>query len=149
MQDRPNSSPAAQAHPRRETGRAALAFILIVVMLDMIGFSMLFPVNAYIVREYNTDALAVTLLTVIFAAGQFTATPVLGRLSDLYGRRPVLLTCVAGSAIGYFMFGVGGALWAGVAYDHISPGSPFWTTAILLLGAWIVLARTRPSHLAR
>ncbi|HJZ49861.1 MAG TPA: MFS transporter, partial [Roseiflexaceae bacterium] len=37
--------------------------------------------------------------------------PILGRLSDRYGRRPVLLISVLGSAFGYYLFGVGGALW--------------------------------------
>lgn len=91
--------------------RGAMVFILGVVLLDVIGLTMLMPVSAYIVREYSAGALAVTLLTVIYAAGQFLAAPLLGRLSDRYGRRPVLLLCVLGSAAGYFLFGMGGALW--------------------------------------
>lgn len=89
----------------------AMIFIIAVVLLDVIGFSMLFPVTAYIVREYNTSASAVTLLTVIYAAAQFLAAPWLGRVSDRFGRRPVLLICVFGSALGYILFGIGGALW--------------------------------------
>lgn len=91
--------------------RAALAFLFGVVLLDVIGMSMLFPVAAYIVRAYNSDALTVTLLSVIYAAGQFIATPILGSLSDRYGRRPVLLLSLLGSAGGYVLFGLGGALW--------------------------------------
>ncbi|KPV53343.1 hypothetical protein SE17_10175, partial [Kouleothrix aurantiaca] len=91
--------------------RAALAFLFGVVLLDVVGMSMLFPVAAYIVRAYNSDALTVTLLSVIYAAGQFVATPVLGSLSDRYGRRPVLLLSLLGSAAGYVLFGLGGALW--------------------------------------
>jgi MFS transporter, DHA1 family, tetracycline resistance protein len=98
-----------QTMPKPKKG--AMIFIFGVVLLDIIGLSMLMPVSAYIVREYSADALSVTMLTVIYAAGQFFAAPLLGRLSDRYGRRPVLLLCVFGSAIGYFMFGLGGALW--------------------------------------
>ena len=42
---------------------------------------------------------------------QFIAAPLLGKLSDRYGRRPVLLVSVFGSAVGYYLFGIGGALW--------------------------------------
>ena len=96
---------------RPSAPRAALAFLFGVVLLDVVGMSMLFPVAAYIVRVYNSDALTVTLLSVIYAAGQFVAAPVLGTLSDRFGRRPVLLLSLLGSAAGYLLFGLGGALW--------------------------------------
>jgi len=89
----------------------ALTFIFIVVLLDLLGLNLLVPVQAYIVREYNSDATTVGLLTVIYAAAQFIAAPILGLISDRVGRRPVLLICLLGSAIGYFIFGIGGALW--------------------------------------
>src|SRR6185369_17014774 len=87
----------------------------------------------YIVREYNSDALTVSLLTVIYAAAQFVFAPILGRLSDRYGRRPVLLASVFGSAVGYFIFGIGGALWVlflsrlidGITGGNISTASAY------------------------
>jgi DHA1 family tetracycline resistance protein-like MFS transporter len=86
-------------------------FIFCVVMMDVLGLTILMPVSPYIVREYSTSALAVTLLSAIYAAAQFLAAPILGLLSDRYGRRPLLLISIFGSAIGYFVFGIGGALW--------------------------------------
>jgi MFS transporter, DHA1 family, tetracycline resistance protein len=90
---------------------AALAFIFAVILLDIIGLTILIPVQAYIVRQYSDDALTVALLTVLYAAAQFFAAPLLGTLSDRLGRRPVLLASVLGSAVGYFLFGIGGSLW--------------------------------------
>lgn len=53
----------------------------------------------------NKHALTFGFITV------FLAAPVLGALSDRYGRRPVLISSLIGSALGYFIFGLGGALW--------------------------------------
>ena len=93
------------------TDKRPLIFIFVVVLLDLIGMTVLSPVAAYIVRQYSGDALAVSLLTVLYAGAQFIAAPFLGKLSDRFGRRPVLLVSVFGSAVGYYLFGIGGALW--------------------------------------
>src|SRR5215212_11741592 len=90
---------------------AALGLIFAILLLDVVGISMLYPIAAYLVLRYSDNALMVTLLTVIYAAAQFVAAPVLGKLGDRYGRRPVLLVSLLGSAIGYVIFGLGGALW--------------------------------------
>jgi len=91
--------------------RSGLVFIYLTLFLDMMGGSLLMPIVPYIVRQYSADALTVGLLTVIYSAAAFFAAPVLGWLSDRHGRRPVLLVSVFGSAVGYMMFGLGGALW--------------------------------------
>jgi len=106
--------------------KSSLALIFTVVLLDQLGLGILLPVAAFIVRQYDTRALAVGLMSVIYAAGQFIAAPVLGNLSDRYGRRPVLLLSLLGSAFGYYLFGIGGALWVLIVsrlIDGVSGGS--------------------------
>ncbi|WP_342438523.1 MFS transporter [Paenibacillus sp. FSL L8-0436] len=108
----------------------ALIFGLISVFLCGIGFSIIMPVVPFLVQPYTSkpgeQAVVVTLLTSVYALCVFFAAPVLGVLSDKYGRRPLLLVCLLGSAIGYFIFGIGGALWvlfAGRIIEGITGGS--------------------------
>jgi len=104
-------STPTKADEAEATTKRALGLIFFIMLMDVVGISILYPVAPYIVRRYSGDALMVTMLTVIYAAAQFFAAPVLGKLGDRYGRRPVLLVSVFGSAIGYVIFGFGGALW--------------------------------------
>jgi MFS transporter, DHA1 family, tetracycline resistance protein len=116
---------------RRE--KIALSLIFLIMLLDVIGITILFPISAYIVKEYSNQAIMVTLLTVIYSAAQFFAAPVIGKISDRVGRRPVLLVCLAGASVGYFMFGIAGALWvlflsrliAGITGGSLSTASAY------------------------
>ncbi len=104
----------------------ALTFILITVFIDMLGLGILIPVIPFVVREFSPSAFTVGLLSMSFAAFQFVATPILGRLSDQHGRRPLLLISLLGSAIGYVMFGMAGSLamlFAARIIDGITGGN--------------------------
>lgn len=108
----------------------ALIFGLISVFLCGLGFSIITPVVPFLVQPYisnpSNQAIVVTLLTSVYAVCVFFAAPGLGALSDRYGRRPLLLVCLLGSAIGYLVFGMGGALWvlfAGRIIEGITGGS--------------------------
>lgn len=110
--------------------RHALIFGLISVFLCGIGFSIIMPVVPFLVQPYTSSpgeqAIVVTLLTSVYAVCVFFAAPALGALSDKFGRRPLLLVCLLGSAIGYLVFGIGGALWvlfAGRIIEGITGGS--------------------------
>lgn len=92
------------------SNRKALAFIVATVFLDLLGAGILLPVIPYFVKPFRSDATTVGILSLSFFAAQFFASPILGVLSDRYGRRPVLLSSIFGSAIGYFLFGIGGSL---------------------------------------
>lgn len=81
------------------------------ILINRIGMSILFPILPFLVERFRSDAFTLGLLTASFAIAQFLATPAIGAISDRYGRRPVMLICVLGSAISYFMFGWAGALW--------------------------------------
>mgnify|MGYP000947720952 FL=1 len=108
----------------------ALIFGFMSVFLCGIGFTIVTPVVPFLVQPYISNpadqAIVVTLLTSVYAGCVFFAAPGLGALSDRYGRRPVLLICLLGSAVGYLVFGIGGALWvlfAGRIIDGITGGT--------------------------
>lgn len=120
-----HSSPTAPL-----VNKHALRFGLISVFLCGIGFSIIAPVVPFLIQPYvhssAEQALMVTLLMSVYALCVFLAAPVLGSLSDKYGRRPILLLCLLGSAIGYLIFGIGGALWVlfvGRIIEGITGGS--------------------------
>ena len=92
----------------------ALTFGLITTFLTGLGFTIISPVVPFMVAPFanaHDQALIVTSLMAIFALCTFFAAPALGSLSDRFGRKPILLISLAGSALGYLIFGLAGSLW--------------------------------------
>jgi DHA1 family tetracycline resistance protein-like MFS transporter len=92
----------------------ALVVILAAVILDAIGIGLIFPILPALLRDITHEADVATLfgLTLaIYAAMQFLFSPILGVLSDRYGRRPVLLISLAGAAIDYVVMAFAPEFW--------------------------------------
>jgi DHA1 family tetracycline resistance protein-like MFS transporter len=89
-----------------------MVIILITVFIDLIGFGMVIPILPFYAETapYNATPFEIGLLFSIYSWMQFFFSPILGRLSDRYGRRPILLISLAGSAVGYFIMGIAGTL---------------------------------------
>jgi multidrug resistance protein len=83
-----------------------LLLILFTVFLDVVGLGIVIPVAPFYATSFGATPLQVGLLFTVFAAAQFLATPVLGALSDRFGRRPVLLLSLAGETAGYLIMGL-------------------------------------------
>lgn len=92
------------------SSRRSLVFLLITVAVDAIAFGIMMPVIPQLIVELSEEGVtgAATYggwLMALFAAVQFFAAPVLGNLSDSYGRRPVLIASLAAFGVSYFIMG--------------------------------------------
>jgi DHA1 family tetracycline resistance protein-like MFS transporter len=122
-----------QTNGTRTATKRALDLIFFITFMEISCLTILYPVASYIVLRYSSEALMVATVSAIYAAAQFFSAPILGKLGDRYGRRPVLLASVLGSAIGSAIFGIGGALWVlflsrligGIAGGSLSTASAY------------------------
>src|SRR5215213_11847024 len=90
-----------------------LLIIFITVFIDLVGFGIVIPALPYYVESeaFRATPFEIGILFASYSLMQFIFSPVLGSLSDRYGRRPVLFFSILGSAIGYLLLGFAFALW--------------------------------------
>ena len=88
------------------TKRSALTIIFLTVFIDLLGFGIVLPLLPYYAESYGATALMVGLLSTSYSFMQFVFTPVWGRLSDRFGRRPLILLSLTGSCLGFLVFGL-------------------------------------------
>jgi DHA1 family tetracycline resistance protein-like MFS transporter len=89
-----------------------LIIIFITVFIDLVGFGIVIPILPIYAEspEFNASPFEIGMLFAIYSWMQFFFSPILGRLSDKYGRRPILFFSILGSAVGYFLVGWAGTL---------------------------------------
>ncbi|HZB43636.1 MAG TPA: MFS transporter [Pyrinomonadaceae bacterium] len=106
--------------------RSPLLVILVTVFIDLVGFGIVIPVLPYYLKNFNASPRALGLLFASYSAMQLIFSPILGRLSDKYGRRPVLLVSLIGTGIGFAVMGAATTLWmlfAGRIFSGITGGN--------------------------
>ena len=91
--------------------RNHLAIIFVIVFVDLLGFSLILPLLPYYAATFGADAFVTGLLVASYAVAQLLGAPILGRLSDRFGRRPILLVSIFGTFLGFLLLGFAGALW--------------------------------------
>lgn len=88
----------------------SLMTIFLIVFIDLLGFGIILPLLPYIAEKYSAGPLQIGLLTATYSFFQLIASPILGRLSDRYGRKKLLIFSQLGSAFGYLILGLAGNL---------------------------------------
>jgi multidrug resistance protein len=96
------------------------------VAIDLVGFGIVVPILPLYAERFGVSATVVGALFASFSLAQLVAAPVLGRLSDRIGRKPVLLVSLFGTALGSLLTGLAGDVWvlfAGRILDGASGAS--------------------------
>lgn len=93
---------------RKPASRHAVGFVLLTVLLDMVGFGLIIPVLPALIREVGEVDLARASeiggwMALAFSLTQFVFSPLMGNLSDRFGRRPLLLLAIAGLGLDYLL----------------------------------------------
>ena len=91
--------------------RLQLLIIFLTVFIDLVGFGLIIPLNPYLAREFGATPTQVGLLMAIFSLMQFLFSPFWGSLSDRFGRRPIILISLVGTAVSHAAFGFSTELW--------------------------------------
>src|SRR6185503_11950421 len=112
-----------RAMPRQ---RSPLLPIFLIVFVDVLGFTIVIPLLSLYAEKFGASRLVATTLVSVYAICSLISTPVIGNLSDRYGRRPLLLISQAGTCAGFIMLGLSNSLWmvfVGRIFDGITAGN--------------------------
>jgi MFS family permease len=107
--DAPGDEPDGPSLDRAD--KAALVTVWLTLFLDLVGFGIVLPVLPFYAEHFGASPQVVTLLSTGFSLAQFLMSPVLGRLGDRYGRRPIMLISIAGSCASMLVLGFAASLW--------------------------------------
>jgi multidrug resistance protein len=81
------------------------------VAIDLIGFGIVLPILPQYAERFGAGAFVIGVLSASFSLAQLVFAPVLGRLSDRFGRKPIIIISLFGTAIGSLITGFAGSLW--------------------------------------
>lgn len=93
-----------------KNGKPPLFFIYLTIFVNLIGFGMVFPLLPFYAKEYNASELTIGALGASFALAQFLFSPIWGRLSDKYGRKPIISLALIGNVFAFLVFGFADSL---------------------------------------
>lgn len=115
-------------------GDTIVRIVFLTVFIDLLGFGIVIPLLPLYAERYHPTPMQFGLLMSSYSAMQFVFAPILGRLSDRIGRRPVLIVSLAGTVIGYLVFAFArslGALFFSRILDGITGGNIATAQAVI------------------
>lgn len=88
-----------------------LVFLSVVMLINALAYGTIIPLLYPYAERFGLGPFGLSLLFVAFSVFQFIFTPIIGRLSDIYGRRPLLLLCILGTGASLLLFAMANAVW--------------------------------------
>jgi MFS family permease len=107
----PSIEPVKQAPASTEVPAASRLVLFLTVFIDLLGFGIVIPFLPMFAQRMGVGAVGVGLLLSIYSLMQFAFAPILGRVSDRVGRRPIILLGLLGSSTGYLIYGFAGTFF--------------------------------------
>ena len=104
-------SMTTQSQSARPARAPSLRILFVVSMIDVLGFGVLIPLVPYMADRFGAGPSLITAILGSYSLCQLLAAPVWGRLSDRYGRRPILMSSLAGACLSYVILGLADNLW--------------------------------------
>lgn len=116
------------------TKKKQLVIIFLTVFIYLLGFGIIIPIIPMLSRDFGASPLEIGLLMSCYSLMQFLFSPFWGRLSDKWGRRPILLGCLVGEGLSYIVFALAGSL-SGLFIARLLAG--FFSGSISTASAYI------------
>jgi DHA1 family tetracycline resistance protein-like MFS transporter len=107
--------------PTMPKTRSPLVIIFITIFIDLVGFGIVIPVLPLYAERYGASEATVGILLAVYSAMQFVFAPILGKLSDRVGRRPVLLVSLMGTSLGFLLMGFAPLMPVGFVLFGLAP----------------------------
>jgi MFS family permease len=122
-----------------------MPILFITVVIDLIGFGIVIPILPFMSPQFGADKLDIALIVSVYAMCAGLMGPFWGRLSDRWGRKPVIMICLSGAALSYVFLGLATELWmiyAARAFAGVMAGN-------IGVASAMIADITPPEHRAR
>src|SRR5512147_475346 len=101
----------AQEAPSEKLDFKRILPVLVIVLVDLMGLSIIIPLLPLYAARFGSSPLIIGILQATYPMMQFLGAPILGRLSDRFGRKPILVISQIGTLAGFILLGFANSLW--------------------------------------